>query len=240
MNNNVLERYKNYLDKALSYYYDDLTFLKIYRKVPKSRYYSFKFIIEYIQKNKLENIVELGTIRSYVDGRFEGCNMDDKKYWNVNEIGKWDWSAGLFSKVFSECLPNSNIDTIDTVKNHLERCKYININNKNINYIHSKSEDYLKNKTQYSLDVIYLDTGDMTPVEDVALLQLMEVQIIVNNNLLSENGIIVIDDVYNPVPKLNGEESKYGKSKYSIPFLLSKDYDIIYDEYQVILKRISS
>ena len=80
----------------------------------------------------------------------------------------------------------------------------------------------------------------MTPVEDVALLQLMEVQIIVNNDLLSKNGLIVIDDVYNPVPKLNGEESKYGKSKYSIPFLLSKDYDIIYDEYQVIFQKNSN
>lgn len=235
MENKVLEKYKDYLDKALSYYYDDLTFLKLYRRIPKSRYYTLKYLIEYIQKNNLKNITELGTIRSYVDGRFEGCNMNDKKYWNKNTPEKWDWSAGLFSKVISECLPDINIDTIDISSEHIERCKYINENNKNINYIKSTSEEYLKNY-QGKLDVIYLDTGDMTPVEEVALLQLLEVQLIVNNNLLSKNGLIIIDDVYNPVPKNEGEESKYGKSKYSIPFLISKGFKIEIDEYQVILK----
>ena len=145
MENKVLEKYKDYLDKALSYYYDDLTFLKLYRRIPKSRYYTLKYLIEYIQKNNLKNITELGTIRSYVDGRFEGCNLNDKKYWNKNTPEKWDWSAGLFSKVISECLPNINIDTIDINSEHIERCKYINENNKNINYIKSTSEEYLKN-----------------------------------------------------------------------------------------------
>ena len=99
--------------------------------------------------------------------------MNDKKYWNKNTPEKWDWSAGLFSKVLSECLPNINIDTIDISSEHIERCKYINENNENINYIKSTSEEYLKNY-QGKLDVIYLDTGDMTPVEDTALLQLIE------------------------------------------------------------------
>ena len=219
----------------MSYYYDDLTFLKLYKKLPKTRYHTIKFLVDYISKNNLKNIVELGTIRSYVDGRFEGCNMDDTKYWEEDNPEKWDWSAGLFSKVIAECLPNTNIDTVDINSNHLKRCKHINKNNKNITYIHKPSENYLK-EYEGKLDVIYLDTGDMNPVEDVALLQLLEVQLIINNDLLSENGLIVIDDVYNPIPKNEGEESIYGKSKYSIPFLISKGYEILMDEYQMILK----
>lgn len=235
MNNNVLVKYKPYLEKALSYYYDDLTFLKLYKKLPKTRYHTIKFLVDYISKNNLKNIVELGTIRSYVDGRFEGCNMDDTKYWEENNPEKWDWSAGLFSKVIAECLPNINIDTVDINSNHLKRSKIINKNNKNITYIHKSSENYLK-ELESKIDVIYLDTGDMNPVEDVALLQLLEVQLIINNDLLSKDGLIIIDDVYNPIPKNEGEESIYGKSKYSIPFLISKGYEILMDEYQMILK----
>jgi hypothetical protein len=235
MSENTLDKYKIYLEKALQYYYDDLTFLRLYKRLPKSRYDTFKFLIEYIETNNLKKIVELGTIRSYVDGRFEGCNMDDTKYWDENNPEKWDWSAGLFSKVLSECLPETEIDTVDINSDHLKRCKHINKNNKNINYIHKPSELYLKDY-EGKLDIIYLDTGDMNPVEDVALLQLLEVQLIVNNNLLSTNGLIIIDDVYNPIPKNEGEESLYGKSKYSIPFLLSSGFEILMDEYQMILK----
>ena len=236
MSNNKLDTYKVYLEKALEYYYDDLTFLKLYKRIPKSRYDTFKFLINYFKENNLEKIVELGTIRSYVDGRFEGCNLDDKKYWNENEPEKWDWSAGLFSKVISECLPQAKIDTVDINSFHLERCKHINKNNKNITYIHKSSENYLK-EYDSKFDIIYLDTGDMNPVEDVALLQLLEVQLIINNNLLSDKGLIIIDDVYNPIPRNEGEESIYGKSKYSIPFLLSKGFSILIDEYQMILKK---
>lgn len=232
-----LEQNKELLDKANSYYYNDDVFFKYFNRVPLSRYYTFKYCYDYFNENNLNkiNILELGTSRSFVDGRFEGCNLNDKKYWEENNPEKWDWSAGLFSKVIAECLPNTNIDTVDINSNHLKRCKHINKNNKNITYIHKPSENYLK-EYEGKLDVIYLDTGDMNPVEDVALLQLLEVQLIINNDLLSENGLIVIDDVYNPIPKNEGEESIYGKSKYSIPFLISKGYEILMDEYQMILK----
>ena len=48
--NNTLniEKYKDYLNNAMSYYYDKLT-LKFFQKEPKSRYYSFRYAIEYIK-----------------------------------------------------------------------------------------------------------------------------------------------------------------------------------------------
>lgn len=233
-----IDRYKDYLDNAMGYYYDKLTFLKFFQKEPKSRYYSFKYAIEYIKLNNFKNILELGTSRSYVDGRFEGCNMSDDKYWEPNNPEKWDWSAGLFTKVFSEEFKGSiNLDTIDSNKEHLRRCKtMLGKKSQNVNFVKSTSEDYLK-LTDKKYDVIYLDTGDMTPVEDTALLQLIEANQIVERNLLNKNGLLIIDDVRNPTPKLAGETNNLGKAKYSIPYLLENDFEVIMDEYQVILKK---
>ena len=112
-------------------------------------------------------------------------------------------------------------------------------NAKNINFINSISEDYLKN-TDKKYDVIYLDTGDMTPIEDTSLLQLIEANQIVERNLLNINGLLIIDDVRNPTPKIAGETNNLGKAKYSIPYLLENNFEIVMDEYQVILKKKSN
>jgi hypothetical protein len=235
-NNLNIEKYKDYLDKALGYYYDKFTFLKFFQKEPKSRYYSFKYVIQYINDNKLKNVLELGTSRSFVDGRFEGCNLSSNEYWEPKNPEKWDWSAGLFTRVFAEEFKGEiNLDTLDSNKEHLRRSKIILENyTKNVNFIRSTSEDYLKT-TNKKYDVIYLDTGDMTPVEDTALLQLIESNIIIERNLLNKNGLLIIDDVRNPTPKIAGETNNLGKAKYSIPYLLENDFEIIMDEYQVIL-----
>ena len=79
----------------------------------------------------------------------------------------------------------------------------------------------------------------MTPIEPTALLQLEEAQIIVEHNLMSPTGIILIDDVRNQTPKQFGETSDLGKAKYSIPYFLEHGFEIIADEYQVILKKTS-
>ena len=236
-----IEKYKNLLDNALSYYYDKLTFLKFFQKEPKSRYHTFKYVIEYIKNNNLKNVLELGTSRSYVDGRFKGCNESDDKYWEPNNPDKWDWSAGLFTRVFAEEFnEHINLDTLDSNKEHLRRSKLMLGNNaKNINFINSISEDYLKN-TDKKYDVIYLDTGDMTPIEDTSLLQLIEANQIVERNLLNINGLLIIDDVRNPTPKIAGETNNLGKAKYSIPYLLENNFEIVMDEYQVILKKKSN
>ena len=236
--NHNIDKYKDLLNNAMGYYYDKLTFLKFFQKEPKSRYYSFKYVIEYIKKNDLNNVLELGTSRSYVDGRFEGCNLSDDKYWEPNNPEKWDWSAGLFTKVFAEEFKEKiNLTTLDSNKEHLRRCKcMLGKLSKNVHFIKSLSEDYLKS-TDKKYDVIYLDTGDMTPVEDTALLQLIEANIIVERNLLNDNGLLIIDDVRNPTPKLAGEINNLGKAKYSIPYLLEHDFEIIMDEYHVILKK---
>ena len=76
--------------------------------------------------------------------------------------------------------------------------------------------------------------------EKTAQLHLREAKIIVEKNILKNNGIILIDDVRNPYMLLKKiTDNKYGKSKYAIPYFLENNYEIVMDEYQVILKKIN-
>ena len=209
--------YLNYLHNALSYYVKDEDNIKYFSRIPKSRDISFKFCLDYINNlnKKDENIkddnkiiLELGTSRSFTDGRFpEGCNKDDPIYWEPNNPEKWDWSAGCFTRFFSE-LTNKNVKiiTVDLSPNHINRCKIMTNDYKDkIKYIVNSSENVLMNLPERSVHLLYLDTGDMTPIEHTAQLHLREAKIIVEKNILTDDGIILIDDVRHVTHKINGE-----------------------------------
>lgn len=236
-----LEKYKNFLEKAIYYYHHKAEFVKYFDKVPLNRYHTFDYCLNYLNNINECKILELGTSRSFVDGRFEGCNLDDRKYWEPNNPEKWDWSAGFFTRVFSE-LTNDDADltTVDICKSHLERCKIMTEDySDKINYIHTDSLTFLSVQEENSFDLIYMDAGDITPINETAVLHLEEAEIIVNRNLLKDGGIILIDDVKSVVPKQHGEKSEYGKAKLSIPYFLENDFEIIMDGYQVVLKKIA-
>jgi hypothetical protein len=237
-----MEKYKDLLDNAIKYYISDEETIKYFNRLPLSRYHSFKYCIEYINNRKsleLSKIIELGTSRSYVDGRFPGCNLDNQVYWEPNNPEKWDWSAGCFTRVFGELANNCEINTVDIEENHIKRCKLMtkDFSNK-IKYYVTSSENFLKELQPKTVDLLYLDTGDMTPIEFTAALHLREAKIIVEKDILKDDGLILIDDVRNCTPKKAGEISDYGKAKYSIPYFLENGYEIVMDEYQVILKKI--
>lgn len=233
---NFLDKHKENIENAIGYYFSEDEQKKYFNTVPKSRYCTFKHCYENLKPNPV--IVELGTSRSFVDGRFEGCNSDDEKYWEPFNSEKWDWSAGCFTKVFSNLFLDSEFHTVDICKNHINRCKIMNNDNANITYHISSSEDFLNSFTNHKIDLLYLDTGDMTPIEDTAQLHLREAKIIIEKDLINDNGLILIDDVKSCVPKQFGELSNLGKAKYSIPFFLENGYEIVMDEYQCILKKI--
>ena len=74
--------------------------------------------------------------------------------------------------------------------------------------------------------------------EETALLHLREAKLIVEHDILKDDGLILVDDVRNPYMLLNNKTTnKLGKSKYGLPYLLKNGYEIIEDEYQVILKK---
>jgi hypothetical protein len=238
---NKLEQYKDYLENGIKPFFDNMAFIQIFDRVPKSRYHTYKYCFEEFEKNKMSTIVELGTSRSFVDGRFEGCNSNESKYWEPNNPDKWDWSSGFFTKVAPTCLnhlSNFKLHTVDSELEHISRSKLMNKeNSKIINYYISKSEDFLNSFTQ-NIDLLYIDTGDLTPVKVNAYLHLREVEIVVAKNLMKSGGLIVIDDVRSCVSYQHGENIDKGIGYLAIPYLLENGFEVVMDEYQTVLRKL--
>ena len=233
-------KYKDLLDKAVSYYTSDETYMKYFGRIPLSRYYTFKYCFEEFEKNNMTTVVELGTTRSFVDGRFEGCNLDNPVFWEPENPEKWDWSAGCFTKTASTCLDHVNgfnLTTVDLMSHHINRCKIMNSSSTKIDYVVSSSEEFLTT-TNKKIDLLYLDTGDMTPIIPTAQLHLREAKIIVERDLINENGIVLIDDIRSSVPYEFGETIERGKGYLSIPYFLENGFTLIMDEYQTVLRKI--
>ena len=197
-----------------------------FERIPASRYETFKIAFEHFEKTNGRVIVELGTSRSYVHGGLPGCNSNDTRYWTPGQPQNWDWGAGFFTRVAAECLQHCKptFYTVDIAAEHMNRCKHMTGPFKEImHYCVYSSVDFLK-QHEGKIDLLYIDTGDMTPIEPTALLQLEEARIIVERDLMSTKGMIVIDDVRNQTPKKYGDTSGLGKAKYSLPYFLTRGF----------------
>jgi len=236
-NTSSLDLYKNYLDWGT---YDGHDWSSL-ESLPLSRYDTFKAAFTHFETTGGKIIVELGTSRSFTHGGHPGCNSADPIYWDPTHPENWDWGAGFFTRMAATCLQHCKpqIHTVDILASHIARCQLMTNDFSDLMTYHvENSVDFLKNcYFPEGIDLLYLDTGDMTPLEPTARLQLEEAQIIVRRNLLSEQGWILIDDVKNRTPKQFGELSDLGKSKYALPFLLQNGFEIVMDGYQVILQK---
>jgi hypothetical protein len=236
-----IDKYAGYMDGVMRNAYD---YHKYYGRVPLFRYHSFKKAFEIFSINSGKTIVELGTLRSYVHGGLEGCNSDDTKYWTPDRPENWDWGAGLFSLMAAEEFCDSEVDihTVDICQAHINRSKVISKKFSDaITYHVSDSVSFLESfesKYDKKIDLLYVDTGDMTPIEPTAHHQLKEAEAIIKSGVLTDNGIILIDDVRNAAPIiLCSETDLHGKAKYSIPYLVNNGFEILMDEYQVLMRR---
>jgi hypothetical protein len=235
----VLAPYKTFLEDGT---YEGFGAWPADKPLPQSRHYTFKKAFEHFEHNNGRIIVELGTTRSYVHGGHPACNIQDSKYWMPNQPENWDWGAGSFTRMAAEALAHLNPEfhTLDLVAAHISVAQTMTQEFPFMHYHVCSSLDFLRTcNFPNGIDLLYIDTGDMTPIEPTARLQLAEAMIIVERNLLSSQGIILIDDVRNQTPKVFGETSDLGKSKYSLPYFLEHGYEIIEDEYQVILRKTS-
>ena len=201
-----------------------------------SRAFTMEYVWGQMEKLPCPVIFELGTTRSFVHGGLEGCAIPDEKYWQPDNPEAWDWGAGSFTRVFGE-LPNKILHTVDLVTNHIKVAIKITENLRDIHYHVDDALHFLETIDQ-TADLIYMDVGDMTPLEDTANLHKEEAQIIISKELLNIGGYILIDDVRHPFPLSVGEKSSFGKAKYSIGLFLANGFDIVMDEYQLLLQRL--
>jgi hypothetical protein len=226
-----MDKYFKLLDRYCQYDYSHCA------RDHKSRAYTFEFLWHEMLKRKHPLIVELGTTRSFVHGGHEGCMKFDTKYWFPDNPEYWDWSAGCFTRVFAE-MPDKEFHTVDISKDHIWVAETMTKMFGGMNYHVSDSLSFLV-MFEKEADLIYMDTGDMNPIDETARLHLLEARNIVHNKIVKVGGYILMDDVRNPVPvKEFGEKSCFGKDKSSIGYFLQHGFDIVMDEYQMILKRM--
>ena len=113
----ILDKYKYLLEMSIINAYSEDRL--------KTRYYTFNIVMDHIDKNGSGVIIELGTTRSFMDGKYKGCNKSDEKlYWKPNEYKYWDWGGGCFTRVISEGLhylgnKKLKIYSVDIVKEYL-------------------------------------------------------------------------------------------------------------------------
>ena len=187
---------------------------------------AYDLILERLDDDKCYNIVELGSSRSFVNGGVPGCLVPNSKFWNPDQPKFWDWGAGIFTKVFSENLQGKNFKlyTVDPNNGANFIVSTICRDNKEVIVCTDYSSNFLKN-IDFKIDFLYMDHMDIC--EEACVQHLQDAKLVIDNNLMSENGVILIDDV--------GEDNTNSKSKYSIPYLLEDGYTQILHDYQVIL-----
>ena len=167
-------------------------------------------------------IVELGTSRSF---KSWGISSDIKD-WHPNKPEMWAWSDGCFTKLFADNFNDKKLTmyTIDPCPDAIHVVKTMIGENANVEILQMKSTDFLRD-FDGKIDLLYMDhleSGDMA-----CKVHLLDSQIVIERNLMSDEGIILIDDC---------PEGSVGKGKLSIPYLLQKGYQTILHDYQMILK----
>lgn len=232
-----LDRYRPFLDEHTR----TATDTEVMGGPVASRYETMRFCFEHFLERGGRTIVELGTIRSFVHGGLSGCNSDDPSLFDPTRPDTWDWGAGCFSMMAATCLAEAGprIHTVDIVPAHIERCRVVTARYAELFEYHvADSVEFLRSFPAGSIDLLYLDTGDMWPIEPAARHQLREAEAIKRCRVMARDGLVLIDDVKNATPMRNGDMSRLGKSKYSLPYLTGRGrFKVVRDGYQVVLAR---
>jgi len=223
-----------------------LDVLDRYAPLLGTRHPSLVNAFERIADKKNPFIVELGTSRSYVRGGNEGCMDDDPKYWDPSRPERWDWGAGIFSRVCAEIIEGTeaSLHSVDPSSQAMHISKTITSGiEANVTFQHTTSTEFLRALDE-PIDLLYMDHHETC--EEGALLHRIDSQLIVEKELLARDGTILIDDVH--VHGLARESATrllralvgrrglhFGKGKYSVPYLCEQGFEILYEGYQVVL-----
>ena len=191
---------------------------------------SYQLMLDKIKNNNNKdtyNIVELGSSRSFVNGNLDGCLSTNISYWKPYQPSKWDWGAGIFTKVFCENLVdhNYNLYTIDPDEKANIIVETMCNKNHHIIVVSDTSTNFLNNFTE-KIDFLYMD--HMETSEEAALQHLNDIKIVIERNLMTKDGVILIDDI---------GVYENAKGKYSITYLLEHNYKILIQEYQVLMQK---
>ncbi|MBT8451451.1 MAG: class I SAM-dependent methyltransferase [Deltaproteobacteria bacterium] len=226
----------------------NLDALDRYQQFLGKRYPSVALSFERTAEKKSPVIVELGSSRSYVSGGNEGCMDDDPKYWNPDRPERWDWGAGIFSRVCAEIIAgtDASLHSVDPSPKAMRIARTITSGiDAKVSFHQTTSTDFLRSISE-PIDLLYMDHHETC--EEGAVLHRRDSELIVEEEILAPDGVILIDDVHTHGPvreqttrlvrKATGKgELHHGKGKYSIPYLREQGFRILFEGYQVVMGR---
>jgi hypothetical protein len=195
----------------------------LYEEYLSQRLNTFKETYERIKDKDNIIIVELGTTRSFKSWGI----TDDKNLWFPSNPEKWAWSDGCFTKLFADNLKDKNfiIYTIDPCEKAQHVVKTMIGDNNKVKMLQTTSTEFLQNFND-KIDLLYMD--HLESGNEACEVHLQDSKIILENQLMKDDGIILIDDC----PK-----GQIGKGRDSIPYLLQNGYKSIIHEYQMLMSR---
>ena len=157
-----------------------------YGAVPATRFETLKRAFGDFEARRGHVVVELGTSRSFTHGGIPaGCNVNDGAYWHPATMEDWDWGAGMFLRVAADCLghvPHLSLTTVDLQRDHIARARRMNAADfPFITFVVADSVAFLEAydvAAKGQIDLLYMDTADVHPIEPSAELHLREAQVI--------------------------------------------------------------
>lgn len=226
----------------------NLDVLTRYERFLGKRYSSVALSFERIADKERPVIVELGSSRSYVSGGNEGCMDDDPKYWDPDRPERWDWGAGIFSRVCAEIIAGTeaSLHSVDPSEKAMRIARTITADiDAHISFHQTTSTEFLRSLGE-PVDLMYMDHHETC--EEGAMLHGSDSKLIVEQGILAQDGTILIDDVHvhgvareratSLLRKVAGKDAlHYGKGKYSIPYLREQGFRVLLEDYQVVMGR---
>jgi len=154
----------------------------------------------------------------------------DPKYWQPRSPRKWDWGAGMFTRMCA-CELHERRPSIHSVDTSADAIAISRIATSDwpglVTFHHMTSEAFLRT-FDGSIDLLYMDTGETG--DESAELHAREAAIVLSRGLLARRGIVLIDDVHVP-----GRTASKGAR--SIPLFCAHGFEVLIEDYQVVLQR---
>ena len=148
-------------------------------------------------ENGASTVVEFGVARSFVIGDQPGCALADRLYWRPEEPEKWDWGAGIFTRVAADVLQGlgASYHGIDPDPKAIEISRTMLEDRPGDFHFHQmKASAFLKQWKDKagSVGLLYMDHAEAT--EKTAWLHADDARSILGREILAPGGLVLIDD----------------------------------------------
>lgn len=175
-------------------------------------------------------MVELGTSRSFVPGGKRGCMVNDPRYWKPMRPRRWDWGAGLFTRMAAEelALRGAHVHTVDISADAIAIARVITADFAGSITYHVMSSEAFLAGFDGPIDLLYMDTGETG--EEASRLHRREAELALRRDLLASRAIVIVDDANVPGQPVS-------KGALSIPYFCAHGFQITRAGYQVVLER---